>query len=323
MPERISEHITRAPSLDRLVQGYLITLQSEGKSPQTVISYKDQLSHFLWWCEREGVPGDAEGITAAHVRGFLLYAQTEPVRWGGRSTSSRRPLSAATLHRYHRTLSAFFNWLEGEGLVAGSPLRGIRKPRVPQKVVRALTADELRRMLALCDKGRLGARNRAILMLFLDTGLRVSELSDLRLQDIDLQSGTVLVRSGKGRKQRVVHMGSRCQRAVWRWAALFRESHGDRLFVTRWGEPIDARGVKTLVKRLCERAGVSGGRGCHRLRHTFAIEFLRAGGDVMTLQYLLGHSSLEMVKRYLGSLGAEDAARAHRRCSPADNMRLR
>jgi len=323
MPARISEHITRAPTLDHLIQGYLVTLRSEGKSPQTVLSYGDQLSHFLWWCEREGAPKDADKVTTAHIRGFLLYAQTEPVRWGGRSTSSRRPLCTATLHRYHRTLSAFFHWLGAECLISGSPLEGVRKPRLPQKLVQALTPEELRRMLALCGKDFLGARNRAILMLFLDTGLRVSELSDLRLSDVDFETGTITVRSGKGQKQRVVRMGNRCQRAVWRWAALFRESHTDRLFVSRGSEPLDARAVKTLVKRLCGRAGVSGGRGCHRLRHTFAIEFLRAGGDVMTLRYLLGHSSLEMVKRYLGSLDAEDAARAHQRYSPADNMKLR
>jgi len=323
MSARISEHIICALSLNRLIKGYLVSLRSEGKSPHTVVSYKDQLGHFIWWCNKEGLPRDVEHITTAHIRSFFLYAQTEPVRWGGKSHSARRAMGPATLHRYYRTLAAFFRWLEEEGLVVASPLHGVRKPKLPQKVVQALTPDELKRMLALCDKGFLGVRNRAILMLFVDTGLRVSELASLDLSDVCFERGTILVRSGKGQKQRIVHMGNRCQKAVWRWAILFRESHSDRLFVSRQGEPLEARGIKVLVKRWCQRAGVQGGGGCHRLRHTFAIEFLRAGGNSMVLQQLLGHSSLEMVKRYLGSLSSEDAVNAHKRFSPGDNMRLR
>ena len=78
-----------------------------------------------------------------------------------------------------------------------------------------------------------------------------------------------------------------------------------------------------MFKRLCEKAHITGGHGCHRLRHTFATEFLCAGGDIMSLQYLLGHTSLEMAKRYLGSLNADDAGRAHIRFSPMDRMELR
>ena len=323
MSAKISEHITRTPSIDRLVQGYLVTLRSEGKFPYTVASYEDQLTNFLWWCEKEGMPRDVDNITTAHMRSFFLYVQTERVRWEGKSASARKAISPATLHRYYKTLSVFFRWLEDEGLTSASPLQNMRKPKLPQNVVQSLTGEDLKRMLALCDKGFLGARNRAILMLFLDTGLRVSELASLDLSDVCSERGTILVRSGKGHKQRIVHMGNRCQKAVWRWATMFRYSHTDRLFVSRQGEPLEARGVKMLVKRLCQRAGISGGRGCHRLRHTFAIEFLRAGGDSMTLQHLLGHSSLEMVRRYLGSLNSEDAVKAHKRYSPADNMRLR
>ena len=91
MHRKISEHMVRAPSLGRLVDGYLITLRSEGKSPHSVAYYRRLLNNFLWWCEEQGIPKDVEVITAAHIRGFLLYIRTESVRWGGKSTSSRRP----------------------------------------------------------------------------------------------------------------------------------------------------------------------------------------------------------------------------------------
>ncbi|MBA7614988.1 Tyrosine recombinase XerC [subsurface metagenome] len=320
----ISEHIVGAPSLDRLVQGYLITLSSEGKSPHSVTYYHQMLKNFLWWCQQEGIPRDAEHITSAHIRSFLLYVRNEPVRWGGKAASSRRPASATTVAHYYGALRTFYNWVVGEGLVGGNPIDTVRPPKVPEKVIQSFGREELKRMLDLCGgKTFLGARNRAILILFVDTGLRLSELASLKVSDIDFARGTILVRQGKGQKQRIVHMGNRCQKAIWRWVILFRENSADRLFTSCEGEPVEARGIQSLIKRLCRGAGITGGRGCHRLRHTFAIEFLRAGGDLMSLRYLLGHSSLEMVKRYLGSLTAEDAARAHERFSPADSMSLR
>jgi site-specific recombinase XerD len=316
--------MVRAPSLGRLVEGYLITLRSEGKSFHSVAYYRRLLNNFLWWCDGQGIPHNVEVITAAHVRDFLLYIRTEPVRWGGRSTSSRRPASGRTVAHYHGALRTFYNWLLGEGLVSGSPLETVKPPKVPEMVIQPLAPEDIRRLLDRCDgKTALGSRNRAIILLLFDTGLRLSELSALELSDIDIERGTILVREGKGQKQRVVHMGSCCQKAVWRWVSIFRESSSDRLLVSLEGEPLEARGVQALVKRLFERAGVAGGRGCHRLRHTFAIEYLRAGGDLISLQYLLGHGSLEMVKRYLGTLNADDAARAHRKFSPADNLRRR
>lgn len=324
MKPKISEHIVRAPSLDRLAEGYLITLKSEGKSPHSLAYYQMMLNNFLWWCDKQGIPKDAECITAAHIRGFLLYIRTETPRWGGTSSSSKRPASARTVAHYFGALRTFYNWLMREGLVSDSPLDTVRPPKVPEKVIQPFAKEELKRMLDLCNgKTALGARNRAVLLLLFDTGLRLSELASIKVSDMDFERGTILIREGKGQKQRIVHMGNRCQKSVWHWVALFRETRTDRLFVSREGEPLEARGIQILFKRLCERACVAGGRGCHRMRHTFAIEFLRAGGDLMSLQYLLGHSSLEMVKRYLSSLNAEDAARAHQNYSPADNLRLR
>jgi site-specific recombinase XerD len=315
--------MVRAPSLGRLVDGYLITLRSEGKSPHSVAYYQRLLNNFLWWCDEQCIPKDVEVITAAHIRNFLLYIRMEPVRWGGRSTSSRRPASSRTVAHYHGALRTFYNWLINEGLASGSPLETVKPPKVQEKVIQPLTPDDIRRLLDQCDgKTALGSRNRAIILLFFDTGMRLSELANLIVPDIDFERGAILIREGKGQKQRIVHMGSYCQKAVWRWVTIFRESSTNSLFVNREGQPLQARAVQSLIKRSCTRASVAGNGGCHRLRHTFSIEFLRAGGDLMSLQYLLGHSSLEMVKRYLASLNADDAARAHQRFSSADNMKL-
>ena len=143
-------------------------------------------------------------------------------------------------------------------------------------------------------------------------------MAALAMGDIDMQTGAMLVRHGKGRKQRVVHIVARAQKALWKYVAVHRRSENERVFINRMGEPLDAVGVKILVKRLGDRANLK--VHPHKLRHTFAISFLRAGGDVFSLQYLLGHSTLQMTQRYLQSLNAEDAVNAHRRFSPLDRM---
>ncbi len=158
-------------------------------------------------------------------------------------------------------------------------------------------------------------------MLFLDTGLRLPELASFEISDIHFERGTVLVRKGKGRKQRILHLGNRCQRTLGNWLVLSKPGE-DAPFLSDDGQPLAERGIGIWFKRLCEKAHIMGRHGVHRLRHTFAVEFLRAGGDAMNLQYLLGHTSLGMVKRYSGSLDADDAIRAHGRFCPMDRLQL-
>jgi len=163
----------------------------------------------------------------------------------------------------------------------------VKPPKIPERVIQPLTPDDIQRLLDQCDgRTALGTRNRAIILLLFDTGMRLSELANLIVPDIDFERGAILIREGKGQKQRIVHMGSYCQKAVWRWVTIFRESSTDSLFVNREGQPLQARAVQMLIKRSCTRASVAGSSGCHRLRHAFSIEFLRAGGDLISLQYL-------------------------------------
>lgn len=157
-----------------------------------------------------------------------------------------------------------------------------------------------------------------ILSVFLDTGLRLSELINLTLNDVNVDDGSILVRHGKGGKPRVVRIGNKAQKALWKYVTLYRKGSSNRLFLNRNGEPFNFFGVSIFLKRLGDKAKVK--VHAHQLRHTFAISFLRAGGDVFSLQYLLGHSTLSMTQRYLQSLNANDAANAHKKFSPLDNL---
>lgn len=224
------------------------------------------------------------------------------------------------MNHYYRVLHAFSVWLQKEGFVADNPVARIDPPRTDRSVIQALRPIEVETLLRACSaKSPLHVRNKAIICMLLDTGLRISELASVQLNDIDTKTGVIMVRHGKGGKQRVVRIGLKAQNAVWRYVSMYRHGDSDALFLKHCGKPLGVEGMKMMLRRLARRTGIK--VFGHKMRHTFAISYLRNGGDVFTLQYLLGHSALQMTQRYLQSLSAEDAMIAHKRFSPLDNTK--
>ncbi|MFC1944093.1 tyrosine-type recombinase/integrase [Chloroflexota bacterium] len=308
-------------NLRYLVQGYILSCRCEGKSPATIHYYEGMLRRFLSFCNENHYPQDPQQLTSHLIWQFLWYVASESTRWNGGSTTARKPATMSTVAHYYRVLHTFFMWLVKEGIITDNPMAHIKRPKDERKVVQALTPYEIRRLLDyLPSKTFLGVRNRAIVMMLIDTGMRVSELANLMLADIDNMTGSILVRQGKGNKQRIVRIGSKSQKALWQYATLHRRGNSDKLFTDASGEPLGAGAIKLMIRRLGKMAGLDGVH-VHRLRHTFAISYLRAGGDVFSLQYLLGHSTLAMTQRYLQSLNADGAIKAHKRFSPLDNLK--
>jgi site-specific recombinase XerD len=224
----------------------------------------------------------------------------------------RSTLSPISVAGYVRTLKVLGNWLAIEELALAAALRTLRKPRVPDKLIEPVGDDAMRRLLAAA-----GSRDRAILLLLLDTGLRVSEAAGLRLGDMRAD-GTLKVR-GKGAKERIVPVGRTARAAIVRYLGKRGAGRLDEaLFLGRRG-PLDARGIQQVVRRLKTRIGVSGRLSPHSLRHTFARSYLVNGGDVFSLQRILGHTTLDMVKRYV-ALADVDLVERHRGASPADRL---
>ena len=180
-----SPNLIPLTSLKALVQGYVFNCKCEGKSEKTIRFYADNLNHFLWWLEQQGLSDDPTQVNPNHIRGFLTYVATEPVRWGGTSTTAFRPASQITVRHYYRVLFTFFKWWQQEQLVIDNPVDRIKTPKIEQRVVQALSPQEVQTLLLHCPpKSPLGCRNRAILMMLLDTGVRVSELASLSITDV-------------------------------------------------------------------------------------------------------------------------------------------
>jgi site-specific recombinase XerD len=176
----------------------------------TVDAYKSSLHSFLWYLVHNHLPLHPNQITPVHIKAFLWYLASESNRYGSNNRSCRNPASSSTVHKFYRTLYTFFGWLKREEIIRDNPVSHIKPPKFENKVVEALRPDEIRNILeAFPEKTNLDTRNKAIISILLDTGLRISELANLKMNEVDLKSGTILVSHGKGGKQRIVHIGSK------------------------------------------------------------------------------------------------------------------
>jgi integrase/recombinase XerC/integrase/recombinase XerD len=191
-------------------------------------------------------------------------------------------------------------------------------------VVEILTQEEIGRVLGCIDQNTAsGARNYAILILLLDTGLRCSEMLNMELEDVNIGGGYLKV-MGKGGKERIVPFGASVQKALLRYLLHFRPEPFNlslqNFFLTLDGKPLTKNSIKMIFQRIAHKSGVKRLHP-HLCRHTFATSYLINGGDVFSLQQILGHTTLEMVRRYV-TLASAHVTVQHRKFSPMDRLSL-
>jgi integrase/recombinase XerD len=309
--------------VQRAAEGFLLNLAVEAKSED----YIAWCRYLLQFFQRQVGSRQMDEIKPDDVRHYIRYLQTEHIPYGEGHPLHKadRHLSPNTIKNHWAALSAFFSWATREGVVEDNIMRSVPRPKTPNLLQVGFTVDEVKRLIKATEsKGAVReARDKALLLFMLDTGCRISEVAGCRYPEVDLISGRVKVR-GKGAKERLVYLGQVARKAVWRYVTVHRPEPmpgQDCLFLTEEGRKFTRFGLTSLLVRLGNKAGVEHVHA-HRFRYTAAVEFLRNGGDVFTLQRMLGHTSLEMVKRYLALVDA-DVAAAHRRASPADNWGLR
>lgn len=306
--------------LGNLIQGFIFSCQTEGKSPRTIEWYITFLRRFDKFLESRNLPTSISLITKHHIRQFIRYLQTE-----ARTPHKNKPLSPATIQGYTRTLKVFFSWLVKEDYLDINTISGIPVPRAPTKIVNTFSHEHIKRLSdSYCGANGYGYRNLAIVMLLLDTGIRVSELVGIEIDDINLSEGYIKIRQAKGSKERYVPVGSVVQKILWKYINNYRPQplteRITRLFLSKPGLPLTRSGIQQMLRRSGRRVGITGVRcSPHTFRHTFAKNFLLNGGDIFSLQKILGHSSLSSVRNYL-NLFSVDIKKQHRRFSPVDNL---
>ncbi len=280
-------------------------------SPHTHKNYLVDIQQFSAFLESKypgmtsGVAGRMGELDASVVREYMER------RWSS--------LSASSMARKLASLRTFFNFCMREKLMEKNPAKEVATPKIPKRVPKFLTVDEVFALIdAAAGEDVLGARDRAILELLYASGLRVSELVGLNIEDADLQSATVRV-LGKGRKERIVPMGGKAVAALGVYlgkrSVLPTHPAQSWLFANRHGGRLTARSIERLLTKYLRRCGLQKTVTPHVLRHTFATHLLGQGADMRGIQELLGHSSLSTTQKYT-HVGIENLMKAYDEAHP-------
>lgn len=305
-------------TLSQAIQGYMLNMDARRLSSHTVADYTNTFRKFSAFI---GPDFPIAAITIEHVEAFLALQE----------------VSQKTLLNYHTGLSALWTWAlkQAPPLATRHILQELQRPKPEKRAIVPFTEAEVRAMMEVLDKSRAytrpgkqecrnslpnGVRNRMVILLLLDTGIRADELCQLKIRDVDMPNKRITV-MGKGKKERAIPLDARTAQAIWRYLATRPDSRpDDPLVVTQTDNRVDRHRLRRLLEDIGERAQVPNVHP-HRFRHTFAINFLRNGGDILTLQRILGHATVQMVNTYL-ALAQVDVDAAHRRASPVGNWRL-
>ncbi len=268
----------------------------------------EQEGKALQHARAHGSNGSSNGTTApATVTGTIVQADINVIR-AFLSHLSEQNYSPSTMARKIATLRSFYKWADRTSLVKGNPMVMIRTPKQAKRLPKAITVEEIERLLsAPDDRELLGARDRAILETLYSTGVRVSELVDLDSTDLD-EYGEALHIRGKGKKERLVPLGSHALAAIRHYLTMFHqdprykqaEAAGKRppLFINKHGGRLSSRSVRRKLDKYLREAGLDPSISPHTLRHSFATHLLGNGADLRSVQELLGHQSLSTTQIY-------------------------
>ena len=251
-------------------------------SSHTLRAYRKDLEIFFDYAKTE-----PEKIDMIDVRGFVA----EQIKGGMNKTTVGRRLSC---------IRSFFKFLHREGYIKSNPAKLVSNPKVPKLLPRFLSVDEV---FSLVEKpegiGFIPVRDKAILELLYSSGLRVSELSGLNIEDLNIKESLIKIR-GKGKKERIVPVGSKAIDALKSYMIerMLLKSKDKALFLNRMGTRLTDRGVRRIVVKYARDLAMYGQISPHTMRHTFASHLIQGGADLRVIQELLGHSSLSTTQKY-------------------------
>jgi site-specific recombinase XerD len=328
-----SIHRRASITLIQSIEDYVLDHEGGNHSPKTVEWHRTALGLLQTYLAQEREITLVAEIDAPDLNAWLAYLRKSP---GGHG----KVRSERTIQTYARSVRAFFHWLIRRKTIETNPFERMVFPKVGKPLIQTIEPEEFERLLVACtppnDTGplaeRAAVRNRAILWLFYDTGIRVSELCGLKLQDFDRRHAILTVK-GKGSKERRIALGTTCLRHLLSYVDRHRpdkeelsewgRANEDHLFLSETRLPLTRNGITQLFARLRKRTGITNKRiSPHIFRHTFAIRYLVLGNDPFSLQELLGHEDMTTVKNYM-HMNDETIQAQKRKYSPGDHLPTR
>lgn len=289
-------------TIKQVFQAFTVEQQIRGNSPQTIKYYSSCVNPFVLYV---GIDCDVEEISVSDVKGYILSLRTR--------------VSSISLKTYVKGIKTFLAWLYDEDYISDDINSEIPIPRAQKKTIDVLTDDEIKRLFKLFNcKDIVGLRNYCICSLMLDSGFRKTEIVNLKLSDLHIPEGYILV-NGKGNKQRIVPIGYHTQKHLIKYVSFRPVLKTENVFLSKNLQPITKAVIECLFKKLKKELLVPRIKA-HLLRHTFATRYLENGGNIYALQQILGHTSLDMVKRYVHLAQHKNVANFSN-FSPLDNLR--
>jgi site-specific recombinase XerD len=323
--------MAKSVKLTDVLRGYLLSRKSKKLSEKTMRWYRQKLTHFITFLEEEH-----EITLLKQVDINLLREYVEDLRESkayeshpSKQSDDNELMADHTIKGYVQVVKGFFNWCLQEELIAKNPATRLENPTVGKYVIKTFTEDQIKAMLDFCNvRSSIGYRDYTIILLLLDTGIRVSELCGLTLSNVFIESldGAFIKVFGKGRKEREVGLSSETAQHLWKYVHVHRQPksvENNAVFINRFGNALTPSGVDQLLCELEKRTGITGVRvSAHTFRHTFARMFLENGGEVYKLSLLLGHSSVVVTERYLKDFMSRSARQDQSKHSPVVSLNL-
>jgi integrase/recombinase XerD len=276
---------------------YLTHLAEKNYSPRTIATREAYLRYFTAWCDERSLtkPSQIDRPILERYQRYLFYYRKR----------DGEPLTTRSQHTRIIPLRHWFSWMVKKGHLLYSPAADLELPRMEKRLPKAiLSAREAETVLAVPDIGNsAGLRDRAILETFYSTGMRRLELVNLTVHNIDQERGTVMIRQGKGRKDRLIPIGERALAWIERYKdsarpELVTGKDDGTLFLSQWGEAFQPNAMTSLVRHYVEKSGVGKKGACHLFRHTMATLMLEGGADIRFIQAMLGHAELSTTEIY-------------------------
>ena len=292
-----------------LIENFFKKLQHERQlSAHTISNYRRDLARFTDYLTKHDI-SDWSSISETNVRNYI-------------SSRHRQQLAARSLQRELSAIRSFFNYLITEQQITYNPAKSVQAPKAKQPLPKTLDVDQMQRLLEINDRGPLAIRDKAILELFYSSGLRLSELVSLDLNQLELKQAIITV-TGKGNKTRRLPVGKKAIEALQNWLSVRRDyikTENNAVFLSQQGKRLSARSVQQRMRHWAQKQGMASHVHPHMLRHSFASHILESSGDLRAVQELLGHSDINTTQIYT-HLDFQHLARVYDKAHPRANKK--